>query len=145
VDVILKRELAKSEQQLITPATEVAGVDVEDDQDEATNVVDGHRLGVQVKEGSGLLKEHGRVQIHLHSEGARASGGWRGEGSRGGRPLLDSKRPGGIQGLGGGRRLGDARHRGVVGGLALCGEALRLGCGSLGRGGGRGILVRAQL
>ena len=136
--MILERELAKSEQDLITPATEVAGVDVEDDQDEAADVVDSHRLGVQVQEGSCLLKEHGGVQIHLCSEGAQARGGWRGKGSRGGRPVLGSKRPGGVQGLGGGRGgLGGTRHRGVVGGLALRGEALRLGCG--------GILVRAQL
>ena len=136
--MILDGELAEGEQKLITPSVEVTGVDVEDDRDEAADVVDGHHLGVQVQEGSGLLKEHGGVQIHLCREGARARGGWRGKGSRGGRPVLGSKRPGGVQGLGGGRvGLGGARHRGVVGGLALRGEALRLGCG--------GVLVRCLL
>ena len=63
--------------ELIAPATEVAGVDVEDDRDEAADVVDGDRLGVQIQEGSSLLKEHGGVEVH-RSMGTRSRGAWRG-------------------------------------------------------------------
>jgi len=46
VDVVLKRELAEDEQELIAPAVEVAGVDVQDDGDVVLDVVDCDSLGV---------------------------------------------------------------------------------------------------
>ena len=122
------------------PAIEITGVDVEDDRDETPDVGDGDRLGMQVQEGRNLLKEHGGVEVGWHSEGAQtgARGLWWDDGECGSCPLLGGAATGDVQGLGGGRvGLGGARHRGVVGGLALRGEALRLGCGD--------VLVRVQL
>jgi len=75
VDVILERELAEGQQKLIAPATELTGVDVKDDRDEAADVVDSNRLGEQVQEGSGFLKEHGGVQIRWCSVRTRGAGG----------------------------------------------------------------------
>jgi hypothetical protein len=39
------------------PAVEVVGVNVEDDVDEAPDVVDADGLGVKVEEGGGLLEQ----------------------------------------------------------------------------------------
>jgi hypothetical protein len=44
--VILKRELAKGQHELIAPAVQVNGVNVEDNGDEVLDVVDGDRLGM---------------------------------------------------------------------------------------------------
>jgi hypothetical protein len=41
----------------------VVGVNVEDDVDEAPDVVDGDGLGVKVEEGGGLLEQHCRVKV----------------------------------------------------------------------------------
>ena len=80
--MILKRELAKSEQELITPATEVAGVDVEDDRDEVTDVGDGDCLRMQIQEGSSLVKEQG---LSWRGIGRRRRG-------RGGRGTVEGRR-----------------------------------------------------
>ena len=47
--MVLKRKLAEDEQELIAPAVEVAGVDVEDGGDVVPDVVDGDGLGVQLQ------------------------------------------------------------------------------------------------
>jgi hypothetical protein len=44
--VILKKELAKGQHELIAPVVQVNGVDIEDDGDEVLDVVDGDRLGM---------------------------------------------------------------------------------------------------
>jgi hypothetical protein len=59
----LKGEFAEDQQKLIAPSVEVVGVDVEDDVDEAPDVVDGDGLGVKVEEGGGLLEQQGRVKV----------------------------------------------------------------------------------
>jgi hypothetical protein len=61
--VILEGKLAKDQHELIAPAVEVAGVDVEDDHDVSPHVVDGDRLGMQVQEGQRLVKQHGGVEV----------------------------------------------------------------------------------
>jgi hypothetical protein len=55
-DVRLEGEFAEDQQELTAPAVEVVGVNVEDDVDEALDVVDGDGLGVKVEEGGGLLE-----------------------------------------------------------------------------------------
>jgi hypothetical protein len=57
--VCLKGEFAEDQQKLIVPSVEVVGVDVEDNVDEALDVVDGDGLGVKVEEGGGLLEQQG--------------------------------------------------------------------------------------
>jgi hypothetical protein len=47
----------------------LAGVDVEDDVDEASDVADGDDLGMKVEEGSGLLQQHGTMDIRGHRSG----------------------------------------------------------------------------
>jgi len=59
VDVVLKRELVEDDLELIAPAVEVAGVDVEDGGDVVPDVVDGDGLGVQLQQCHGLMEEHG--------------------------------------------------------------------------------------
>ena len=59
MDVVLKRELAEDEQELIAPAVEVAGVDVEDGGDVVPDVVDGDGLGLQLQQCHGLIEEDG--------------------------------------------------------------------------------------
>jgi hypothetical protein len=54
-DVCLKGEFTEDQQKLIAPSVEVVGVDIEDDVDEAPDVVDGNGLGMKVEEGGGLL------------------------------------------------------------------------------------------
>jgi hypothetical protein len=58
-DVCLKGEFAEDQQKLMAPSVEVVGVDVEDDVDEAPDVVDGNGLGVNVEEGGSLLEQQG--------------------------------------------------------------------------------------
>ena len=53
--MILQQVLAEGEQELFTPLGVAAGVDVEDDEDEAPNVLHGDGLSVQIKESSGLM------------------------------------------------------------------------------------------
>jgi hypothetical protein len=55
--VRLEREFAEDQQELTVPAVEVVGVNVEDDVDEAPDVVDGDGLAVKVEEGGGLLEQ----------------------------------------------------------------------------------------
>jgi hypothetical protein len=61
--VCLEGEFAEDQQELIAPSVEVVGVDIEDDVDEAPDVVDGDGLGVKVEEGGGLLEQQGRVKV----------------------------------------------------------------------------------
>jgi hypothetical protein len=56
-DVRLEGEFAEDQQELLAPAVEVVGVNVEDDVDEASDVVDGDGLDVKVEEGGGLLEQ----------------------------------------------------------------------------------------
>jgi hypothetical protein len=56
-DVRLEGEFAEDQQELSAPAIEVVGVNVEDDVDEAPDVVDGDGLGMKVDEGGGLLEQ----------------------------------------------------------------------------------------
>jgi len=70
MNVILEGELAEGQQKLITPVVEVTGVDAEDDRDETPDVGDDNRLGVELQEGGGLLKEHGGVEIRSCDVGA---------------------------------------------------------------------------
>jgi hypothetical protein len=50
-DVRLERKFAEDQQELIAPTVEVVGVDIENDVDEAPDVVDGDGLDVKVQEG----------------------------------------------------------------------------------------------
>jgi hypothetical protein len=59
----LEGEFTEDQQKLITPSVEVVGVDVEDDVDEAPDVVDDDGLGVKVEEGEGLLEQQGREKV----------------------------------------------------------------------------------
>jgi len=68
-DVIPKRELADDEKKLIPPVSVVAG-DVEDDGDQAPDVLDRHSLRVEVHDGSSLVNKQGVVKIL----GARVGG-----------------------------------------------------------------------
>jgi hypothetical protein len=54
-DMILQQVLAEGEQELFTPFGVAAGVDVEDDEDEAPNVLHGDGIRMQIKESSGLM------------------------------------------------------------------------------------------
>jgi hypothetical protein len=62
-DVRLEGEFAEDQQELATPAAEVVGVNVEDDVDEATDVVDSDGLGVKVEKGGGLLEQECRAKV----------------------------------------------------------------------------------
>jgi len=68
-NVVLKRVLAQGEQELLAPPSEAAGGDVEDDVDKMADVLDGHCLGVEVKNSSSLLKSKGGL-----NRGTRAIG-----------------------------------------------------------------------
>jgi len=57
--MIPKGELAKDEQELITPAVEVAGVDVKDRGDVIADVVHGDGLGVELQQSHSLMMEEG--------------------------------------------------------------------------------------
>jgi hypothetical protein len=61
--VCLEGEFAEDQQELIAPSVEVVGVNVEDDVDEASDVVDGDDLIMKVEEGGGLLEQQGRVKV----------------------------------------------------------------------------------
>jgi hypothetical protein len=69
-DMTLQGVLAKGEEELIAPPGVVAGGDVEDDRDEAADVLDRHSLGVQIKHDSSLVEEHGVVDVVV------VVGGW---------------------------------------------------------------------
>lgn len=56
-DMMPEREPPQGEKEGVAPAGVVRGGDVEDNRDEGTNVLHGHRLGVQIDDGSGLVIE----------------------------------------------------------------------------------------
>ena len=62
-DVGLQRVLADDEEDLISPAGVVAGVQIEDDMDEAPNVLYADGLSVQVDDGGGFMSQDGVVKI----------------------------------------------------------------------------------
>jgi len=53
--MILQQVLAEGEQELFTPLGVAAGVDVEDDEDEAPDVLHGDGLSMQIEESSNLM------------------------------------------------------------------------------------------
>ena len=124
--MILKRELAEGQHELIAPVVEVTGVDVEDDGDEIPDVGDSDWLGIQGKKCNRLVKEHGRVEVG----GGRQSdtGGF--QVSRGGgRVLLDGTRQSlagalgsGVALLGGGRGFHLNLERARQSGIAALGD-----------------------
>jgi hypothetical protein len=61
--VIVEGEFAEDEEELITPAIEVTGVDVEDGGDVVLDVADGDSLGVKLKQGHGFVMKHGGAEI----------------------------------------------------------------------------------
>ena len=61
-DVVAEGELADDEEELILPARIVAG-DVEDDGDQAPDVLDRHRLHVKVDDGRGFVEQQGVVEV----------------------------------------------------------------------------------
>ena len=61
-DVVAQRELADDEEELIPPASVVAG-DVEDDGDQASDVLDCHCLRVKIDDGRSLVEQQGMVEI----------------------------------------------------------------------------------
>ena len=73
-DVILQLVPPQGEEELLAPSGVAGGVDVEDNRDEALDVPHRHRLGAQIQEGGGLMKEEGAVQIAV-TNGARGVGG----------------------------------------------------------------------
>jgi hypothetical protein len=122
----LEREFAEDQQELIAPTVEVVGVDVENDVDEAPDIVDGDGLGVKVQEGSDLLEQQRRVKV------CRAS-------CRRGRPARRGLHgSGGLQGGGGERPFPVRAGDGVVAGFGGVGGLLfSLGEASEGRIGAR--------
>ena len=61
-DVVAEGELADDEEELILPARIVAG-DVEDDGDQAPDVLDRHSLRVKVDDGFGFVEQQGVVEV----------------------------------------------------------------------------------
>ena len=61
-DVVAEGELADGEEELIPPASVVAG-DVEGDGDQTPNVLDRHRLRVKVDDGRGFVEQQGVVEV----------------------------------------------------------------------------------
>jgi hypothetical protein len=59
----LEGEFTEDQQELTAPAVEVVGINIEDDVNEAPDVVDGDGLGVKVEEGGGLLEQECRVKV----------------------------------------------------------------------------------
>ena len=145
VDMIPKGELAKDEQELITPAVEVAGVDVKDRGDVIADVVHGDGLGVELQQSHGLMMEEGGAQIGRRWSRAargRARRFWWRHGGSSGRVCLGRASQGGagalsglVAGLrGGGFLLGllSAGKGCVPGGHAFALDALGIGGGSVG-------------
>lgn len=63
--MILQGVLRDSEEELLTQLLVVAGGGVEDDQHEAMSVLDGDNLSVEVKDGVGLMENHGMGNVHV--------------------------------------------------------------------------------
>ncbi|XP_039795898.1 glycine-rich cell wall structural protein 1-like [Panicum virgatum] len=151
--MILQRELAGGQQELIAPASVVAGVDVEDGRDQTSDVLDGDGLSVEVEDGGGLVQHHGGVEVVvlqmrrvaiLLLRGTRQRGASLGAG--GGRAIQGGLDPlgGGVPLLGGGSRFsldiggalkgsGARLVRGVIGGLPLLSSGGGGGSGAGGR------------
>jgi len=68
-DVGLQRVLANDEEDLISPTGVVAGVQIEDDVDEAPNVLYADGLSVQVDDGGGFMSQDGVVKIGAGVDG----------------------------------------------------------------------------
>jgi hypothetical protein len=132
-DVRLERKFAEDQQELIAPTVEVVGVDVENDVDEAPDVVDGDGLGVKVQEGGGLLEQQRRVKVGRAScrrgrparRGLHGSGGLQGGGGERLFPVRASD--GGVTGFGGVGgllfSLGEASDGRIVGRLPFLGNS----------------------
>jgi hypothetical protein len=130
----LEREFAEDQQELIAPTVEVVGVDVENDVDEAPDIVDGDGLGVKVQEGSDLLEQQRRVKVCRAScrrgrparRGLHGSGGLQGGGG-GERPFPVRAGDGGGAGFGGVGgllfSLGEASEGRIVGRLPFLGNS----------------------
>ena len=104
--MVLQGELAEDEQELLTPHGVVAGGDVEDDGDEAPDVLNRNSLGVQVQNGGRFVKQHGVVDVVDRLVVVlvrRRGGGWIGGISR--CALLGSKEERLAKALGGGVML----------------------------------------
>ena len=71
--MIAQGELAEDQQELITPPTEVAEVDVQNSGDMIVDVVDSDRLGVELQQGHGFMMKHCGTKIR----GRRTTGWWR--------------------------------------------------------------------
>jgi hypothetical protein len=70
-DVVLEGEAADSEQELLAPSSVRAGGGIEDDGDEAADVLNSGGLGVEVQNGGSLVEEHGGANVFCR----RATGG----------------------------------------------------------------------
>ena len=149
-DVILQGELAGGEEELIAPPRVVPGVEVEEDGDEAADVLDGHRLSMEIQDGGGLVHQHGLVEIGAVDDlGVRVvlgfiiGGGGVGDGARVGRALEGVAGTGGsgvaflgggggfeLSGLGefqGGGACGCAFHGAISASLFLSSEVIGVG------------------
>jgi hypothetical protein len=62
-NVIMNRELAEDEQELITPAVKVTGVDVKDGGDVVPNVVDSDDVGMKLQKSNSFMMKHGGAEI----------------------------------------------------------------------------------
>jgi hypothetical protein len=91
--VVLQRELADGEEELLAPAGVVVGGEVEDDRHEKPDFVDGNGLGVQVKEGGGLMhlqvggvrggvRDMGRLLVVIVLDAGSRGGGLRSAAAR---------------------------------------------------------------
>ena len=58
--MVAERKLADDEEELVLPASIVAG-DIKDDRDQAPDVLDRHRLRVKVHDGRSLVEQQGVV------------------------------------------------------------------------------------
>ena len=75
--MIVEGEFAEDEEELITPAIEVTGVDVEDGGDVVPDVADGDSLGVKLKQSHGFVMKHGGAEIRWRAiVRCRGTTGW---------------------------------------------------------------------
>jgi len=61
--MVLLRILPDDEEELITPSGEVAGIDVKNHQDRGADILHRDSLGVQVRDGGGLVEEEGLAEL----------------------------------------------------------------------------------
>ena len=79
--MVLEGELAKHQKELLAPACVIVGVDVQHEGDEISEVLLGDGLSVEVRDGGGLMEQHGvgntaitmvgEVALSLSSPGGR--------------------------------------------------------------------------